>query len=81
MKQLFNDNWFFHKEPLGTDIDTFFQTSEWESVDIPHDWMIYDSTDLYAQAVSCYKKTFTVEALGTDRLSLVFEGVYMDTTI
>ncbi len=81
MKQLFNDNWFFHKEPLGTDIDTFFQTSEWESVDIPHDWMIYDSTDLYAQAVSCYKKTFTAENSGTDRLSLVFEGVYMDTTI
>lgn len=81
MKQLFNDNWFFHKEPLETPMDTFFQTEDWQPVDIPHDWMIYDSEDLYAQAVSCYRKTFSVEELGTDRLSLLFEGVYMDNTI
>lgn len=81
MKQLFNDNWFFHKEPLDTTMDTFYQSKDWQPVDVPHDWMIYDSTDLYAQAVSCYRKTFTVENLGTDRLSLLFEGVYMDNTI
>lgn len=81
MKQLFNDNWFFHKEPLETPMDTFFQTEDWQPVDIPHDWMIYDSKDLYAQAVSCYRKTFSVEDLGTDRLSILFEGVYMDNTI
>lgn len=81
MKQLFNDNWFFHKEPLETPVDTFFQTEDWQPVDIPHDWMIYDSKDLYAQAVSCYRKTFSVEDLGTDRLSILFEGVYMDNTI
>lgn len=81
MKQLFNDNWFFHKEPLETPMDVFFQTEDWKPVDIPHDWMIHDSEDLYAQAVSCYRKTFSVEELGTDRLSLLFEGVYMDNTI
>ena len=61
MKQLFNDNWFFHREPLETPIETFFETDDWQLVDLPHDWMIYDSTDLYAQGVSCYRKTFTVE--------------------
>ncbi|MCH5266214.1 MAG: DUF4982 domain-containing protein [Lachnospiraceae bacterium] len=81
MKQLFNDNWFFHKEPLETPMETFFQTADWQAVDIPHDWMIYDSENLYEQAVSCYKKTFSVENPGTDRISLVFEGVYMDNTI
>lgn len=81
MKQLFNDNWFFHKEPLETTIETFYHTDDWQPVDLPHDWMIYDSTDLYAQSVSCYRKTFTAEDPGTDRLSLLFEGVYMDTTI
>ena len=81
MKQLFNDNWFFHKGPLETTIETFYQTENWQPVDLPHDWMIYDSKDLYAQAASCYKKIFTVENLGTDRLSLLFEGVYMDNTI
>lgn len=81
MKQLFNNDWFFHREPLETTIDTFFNTKDWEPVDIPHDWMIYDSKDLYAQGVSCYKKTFTVPALGLDRLSILFEGVYMDNEI
>lgn len=81
MKQLFNDNWFFHKEPLDTPMETFYRTEDWQPVDLPHDWMIYDSKNLYEQAVSCYKKTFRVGELGTDRLSLLFEGVYMDTSV
>lgn len=81
MKQLFNNQWFFHKEALGTPIQTFFDTDDWQAVDIPHDWMIYDSEDLYAQGISCYKKTFTVDDIGTDRISLLFEGVYMNNTV
>ncbi|WP_413777972.1 DUF4982 domain-containing protein [Caproicibacterium sp. XB1] len=81
MKQLFNDNWYFHKEPLETPMEVFFQATDWQPVDIPHDWMIYNSENLYEEAVSCYKKTFRTEELGTDRLSLLFEGVYRDTTV
>ena len=81
MKQLFNDNWFFRKEPLGTDINVFFQASDWEPVDIPHDWMIYDSENLYCQAISCYKKIFFADDIGSGRLSVLFDGVYMDNTI
>lgn len=81
MKQLFNNHWYFHKEPLGTSIETFYDTDDWQTVDIPHDWMIHDSEDLYAQQVSCYKKTFTMDNLGNDRLFLLFDGVYMDNRI
>ena len=81
MKNLFNDNWFFHKEPLETPMETFFSTDDWQAVDVPHDWMIYDSENLYEQAVSCYKKTFSVDNPGADRISLLFEGVYMDNTV
>ena len=81
MRQLFNDHWYFHKEPLSTPIQTFFETENWEAVDIPHDWMIYNCDNLYEEGISCYKKTFTVDCLGTDRLSLLFEGVYMNNTI
>lgn len=82
MRTLFNDNWFFHKEPLDTETDVFFQTDDWQPVDIPHDWMIYDSADLYCQAVSCYKKTFHVPRLENGRrLAVLFDGVYMDNTI
>lgn len=81
MKQLFNNHWLFHKEPLETPMETFYMCDDWQAVDIPHDWMIYNSEDLYAQGISCYKKTFFVDELGTDRLYLLFEGVYMDNTI
>lgn len=81
MKQLFNDNWFFHKEPLETPMETFFKTTDWDPVDLPHDWMIYDSEDLYCQAVSCYKKTFTIHKEDSEYVSLLFDGVYMDNTI
>lgn len=82
MKQLFNDNWLFMKQPLKTDISVFFESSDWKPVDIPHDWMIYDTKNLYEQAVSCYKKTFTLAESEKDKNTFLrFEGVYMDTTI
>ena len=28
MKQLFNNDWFFHREPLETTIDTFFNAKD-----------------------------------------------------
>ena len=49
MRQLFNDHWYFHKEPLSTPIQTFFETENWEAVDIPHDWMIYNCDNLYEE--------------------------------
>lgn len=82
MKKLFNDNWLFQKQPLGTDISVFQKNTGWLPVDIPHDWMIYDAKNLYEEAISCYKKIFTLtnEEKNTN-IFLRFEGVYMDTTI
>lgn len=85
MKKLFNNNWSFCKFPLDTPMEDIFRNSDWNAVDIPHDWMIYDTENLYEQAISCYKKTFTKEELLTnaedEKIWLVFEGVYMDTTV
>ena len=85
MKRLFNDNWSFCKFPLETPLDEIFGASDWIPVDLPHDWMIYDAENLYEQAISCYKKSFTKEELVQDetaeKIWLVFEGVYMDTTV
>lgn len=90
MKQLFNDKWSFCKFPLGAPLDEIFSSAGrdsagWQPVDIPHDWMIYNTKNLYEEAVSCYKKTFAKEDLlsGTsdEKIWLVFEGVYMDTAI
>ncbi|MCM1245887.1 MAG: DUF4982 domain-containing protein [Roseburia sp.] len=85
MKQLFNDNWSFCKFPLDTPMEQIMNADGFTPVDLPHDWMIYDAENLYEQAVSCYKKTFDKNELLSDapaaKIWLVFEGVYMDTTV
>lgn len=80
-KQLFNTGWFFRKVPIGSGFDTLRAGDDWCAVDIPHDWMIYDANNLYEQAETCYKKTFTITSKEDCLISLRFEGVYMDTTI
>lgn len=85
MKKRLNDGWQFCKFPLETSMEEIFSTECWEAVDLPHDWMIYDTENLYEQAVSCYKKILSKEDLlsepSTRKVWLNFEGVYMDTTI
>jgi len=82
MKQLFNDNWCFSKHPIGTSIDTVSSAvTVWNRVDIPHDWLIYNTEDLYENSIGCYRKTFMVDSLAGKRISLLFEGVYMNTTL
>lgn len=81
MKTLFNDKWFFHKTTVEATDEEIFNSKEWEAVDVPHDWMIYEAKQLYSSSIGCYRKRFEVGDLQTDQLFLRFEGVYMDTTI
>lgn len=81
MKRRFNDQWFFHKMGLEQINTLPWEIKEWQGVDIPHDWMIYQTFDLYENSIGCYKKIFEVNDLGEDELIIRFEGVYMDTTI
>lgn len=81
-KRLFNDNWEFVKTPYGTDIQ---ELEVWEKefmpVDLPHDWLIYDTQRLYETGTGWYRKHFTVTgADGLVRL-LRFDGVYMDSKV
>ena len=80
-KQLFNTGWFFRKVPLGSGFDILRNGNDWIPVDIPHDWMIYDTENLYEQAETCYKKSFCLTEKKDYLFTLRFEGVYMDTTI
>ena len=82
MKSLFNDNWNFSKHPIGTSLDSICSADTvWSSVDLPHDWLIYDTNNLYEDSIGCYRKTFTIDTLAGKRISLLFEGVYMNTTL
>ncbi len=80
MKKLFNDGWEFSEQPVGTGfegIDSF----AFEKVNIPHDWMIYNTKDLYRDSSGIYRKYFTLKKDPGKCYEIYFEGVYMDTSV
>lgn len=81
-KQLWNTNWRFSELPVGETSYQIPKKAEWNSVDIPHDWMIYQTHALYRDSIGWYKKEFTVEQINPEQQTLLrFDGVYMDTTV
>ncbi|WP_169082418.1 glycoside hydrolase family 2 TIM barrel-domain containing protein [Paenibacillus sp. PL91] len=77
MKTLFNDGWEFAKSGLEA-ADSASLT--FESVDIPHDWLICNSLNLYENSIGWYRKRFTCTKEDAQVL-LCFDGVYMDSTL
>jgi len=79
---LFNDGWTFAKSTLDTQ---HWQTLTFAPVEIPHDWLIADTKNLYEDGIGWYKRILTAdanwEAEGVRKLMLQFEGVYMDSTL
>ncbi|MCA0753568.1 DUF4982 domain-containing protein [Paenibacillus sp. N4] len=76
-KTLFNGGWEFAKSGLEA-ADSKALT--FEKVDLPHDWLIYDTLNLYENSIGWYRKRFT-HALNGGQLLLCFDGVYMDSTL
>lgn len=70
------------KTKLGV---TFEERNLWqaelEEVTIPHDWMIYNTGNLYEDSIGWYKKVFQYNKKSENRTILRFDGVYMDSTI
>ncbi len=75
MYKLFNDNWEFAFKPIGE----LPSDSDFRPVDIPHDWQVHNTLDLYSTGDGWYRKRF-VFAPGS-LYELRFEGVYMDSEI
>ncbi len=74
---LFTAGWEFCKNPIGTEYD---RAQGWAAVDLPHDWLIYNTKDLYETSTGWYRTTLEVPDDGL-RTSLRFEGVYMDCKV
>ena len=81
MQKLFNDNWQFTKQEIGTELVDLNSDTNWADVDIPHDWLIYDTNNLYESSTGWYKKVFEVSDLEQKHIIIRFEAVYMDTTV
>lgn len=82
MKQLFTDDWQFHKFPLGTDYSgAKRRQGEFGDVELPHDWLIEDTANLYENSSGWYRKCFDCKKQEGLCYILRFEGVYMDSEL
>lgn len=77
-KILFNDGWEFAKSHLEV---TDSSGLEFKPVDLPHDWLIHNTQNLYEDSVGWYRKKLTYEKENDENLLLSFDGVYMDSTL
>ena len=50
---LFCDGWEFSKNPIDTE---YSSDLKWTRVYIPHDWMIYETRNLYETSTGWYRK-------------------------
>lgn len=79
---LWNDNWqFCLAENDALTIDTA-DGENYTDVEIPHDWLIGDTRNLYKSGDGWYRKSFQVTAdMLKGRVFLTFDGVYMNCTV
>jgi len=84
MRRLINDEWIFREFPGETSYEKVRDEldnngSSFGLIDIPHDWMIYDTNDLYRSSVGVYVRQLKLDAAKHN--AVYFEGVYMRTTV
>ena len=77
-KVLFNDGWSFAKSPLHVEDPSHLT---FESIDLPHDWLIYNTLDLYENSIGWYRKTFAYDKKDHQQIFVCFDGVYMDSSV
>ncbi|MBQ5320397.1 MAG: DUF4982 domain-containing protein [Oscillospiraceae bacterium] len=79
MKTLFNNNWKFAKTPAGSGDNEW----DWEytPVHIPHDWLIYNTNNLYENSYGRYIKNYDFGNVSGKSIRLYFDGVYMNCSV
>lgn len=80
---LFDDGWAFIKCPLESDMEFVLEQDGFSPVRLPHDWLIYQGTNLYEDSSGWYQKKLVLAGdIWREALFLLrFEGVYMDSTV
>ena len=75
MKSLFNEGWKFWEAEYGTGYETAMEhLADFKDVEIPHDYLIHDTGNLYKDSTGWYIKDFelTDDDAGK-RFSLIFD--------
>lgn len=80
---LFNDGWqFCLTENFAVKELSDLERQHWYNVELPHDWLVGDTANLYKSGDGWYRKIFTVEKEQlAGKVLLNFDGVYHDSTI
>lgn len=86
MRYLFDGGWRFLETGLDVHYDDLLRRKDefegsFNKVEIPHDFLIHDSDNLYKDATGWYSKDFEYSPGSGHRCFITFEGVYMDCTI
>ncbi len=80
--QLYMKGWEFAKTPYGTEIENIQDGQySFEPVELPHDWLIGDSRNLYEDSCGWYRNKLVMAEPVPERVILRFDGVYMDSTL
>lgn len=91
-KMSFNSDWNFHLNDSIKDKDTINTTTNWRTLNLPHDWSIEGKFDEKSPAgygggalnggLGWYKKTFKVALENKDKItSILFDGVYRNSQV
>lgn len=76
-----NDGWQFCATEIGVLYEDALGREEWQGVDIPHDFLIHDTKNLYKTKTGWYRRRLSLDAKAGQRYLIRFEGVYQDSTI
>ncbi|MFC5467050.1 glycoside hydrolase family 2 TIM barrel-domain containing protein [Lederbergia graminis] len=77
-KVLFNNGWEFAITALN---ESYNKELPFEPIDIPHDWLIYNTLNLYENSIGWYRKRFSYVKNENEEVLLCFDGVYMDSSV
>ena len=70
-RTLWNDNWYFAKTALDVEWeDRALWEREMQPADLPHDWLIYDTKNLYEDSIGwCWEEHAAISTAPPWRLS------------
>ncbi len=91
-KQLFDYNWKFFLGDIASANSADFNDMNWRKLDLPHDWSIEGKLNpknpmggaggYFPSGIGWYRKTFvTPKEWNSKRVSVYFEGVYMNSEV
>ena len=90
-KTSLNQNWRYHLGAVDGAEKPGFDDSGWENVHVPHTLKLTSlglddvqndkSQETFHRYVGLYRRTLTIDEIGTDRLFLEFEGVHQVTDV